>query len=96
MIPSKRTASPAVITEIRSRRRVAGKPSCREPRARLIHHDGENDRAPDHDPLVVLVEVERTDRLSNQMMSNAPSVAPKALPRPPIRLAPPTTADAIA
>ena len=65
MIPSKRTAS-AVTSRTSGGGRVAGKPSRREPRARLIHHDGENDRAPDHDPLVVLVEVQRTDRLSNQ------------------------------
>jgi hypothetical protein len=49
----------------------------------------------DDDPLVVLVEMQRADRLRISTMSSAPSIAPTALPLPPIRLAPPTTADAI-
>src|SRR5580765_5321800 len=41
-------------------------PSRREPRARLIEHHRDHDGATDDDPLVVLIEVQRPDGLSNE------------------------------
>src|SRR5260221_11043002 len=39
---------------------------CRGSCAPLVDHDSENDCAPDDDPLVVLIEVERADGLPYQ------------------------------
>ena len=44
----------------------AREPPRRETRTRPIQHDGDNRRTADDDPLVILIEVERADRLANQ------------------------------
>src|SRR5262245_65471204 len=46
--------------------RRSAQTTCGQASAPLIYHDRNHDRTADHDPLVVLVEVERTNRLADQ------------------------------
>src|SRR6185369_16649205 len=58
---------PFMLYRARERGRVALCHSARrKSRVPLIDHDRNDDRAADHDPLVVLVEVQCTNRLANE------------------------------
>src|SRR6476620_4320413 len=59
-------ATPAWIHPADRLLRRAGKPARCEGCARTIEHNGDNRRTPDDDPFVILVEVQRADRLTDE------------------------------